>query len=146
MQYHPAFQPWSISSSFARDLDRVFDRERLNSVNKPEVDRKWQPAVDISETKQAFVIDLEIPGVDPKSVEVTQNQNELLVSGNKVKRESEQEQNPVRVERAYGAFERRFKLPERVDIQGIRAKAENGVLTITIPKVAEVQPKKIAVQ
>lgn len=145
MQYS-AFQPWSISSSFARDLDRVFDRERTSNVSKRVPEKDWHPAVDVSESKQAFIIDLEIPGVDPKSVEVTQHQDELIVSGNKAKREPDEGQNSVRVERAFGSFERRFKLPESVDSQGIKAKAENGVLTITIPKAAPVQPKKIAVQ
>ena len=106
----------------------------------------WLPASDIHEEAVQYLIHIDLPGVDPASVEITSEQGVLTVRG---KRELQRPENPEgyrRVERLSGEFQRRFSLPETADAQNIRARYVNGVLEIAIPKLAQVQPRKISVE
>jgi HSP20 family protein len=104
------------------------------------------PAFDVKETKEAYLFKADVPGIQDKDIEVTMTGNRLDVSG---KRDQEKEDKTDRYytyERNYGSFTRSFTLPEGVDVEKLRATLESGVLTITLPKKPEVQPKKIAVK
>ena len=103
-------------------------------------------AFDVKETKDAYLFKADLPGVKDKDLEVTMTGNRLNVSG---KREDEKEEKTDRYytyERNYGSFTRSFTLPDGADVDKLRASLDQGVLTITIPKRPEVQPKKIAVK
>jgi HSP20 family protein len=104
------------------------------------------PAFDVKETKDAYVFKADVPGIQEKDLEVTMTGNRLTVSG---KREAEKEEKSDRYytyERNYGSFTRSFTLPDGVDVDHLRATLEHGVLTMSVPKKPEVQPKKIAVK
>jgi len=89
---------------------------------------------------------VDLPGVDPKAVEITTDQGVLTIRGHREETKREEREGYRRIERTTGDFQRRFSLPESADIQNIKAKSVNGVLEVTIPKLAQVQPQRIAVE
>ena len=105
----------------------------------------WAPAVDIYEQDGNIVLKAELPGVEPKDVDVRVENNVLTLTGerkfdNEVKRD-----NYHRVERAYGTFARSFSLPNSVDATKVQADYKDGVLTIKLPLREEVKPRQIKV-
>jgi len=105
----------------------------------------WAPACDIYEQEGDIVLKAELPGVDPKDVDVRVEQNVLTLRGerkfdNEVKKESYH-----RVERAYGSFSRSFTLPNLVDTDKIKAEFRDGVLRVTLPQHEEAKPKQISI-
>ncbi len=131
--------------SFNRAFDRAFATPWDGATG-----RVWVPALDVIERKDAYLVTLELPGVDPKDVEISFEQNVLTVRGTKTPTTSAaDDQNDVRVyasERVAGAFERSIRLPEFVDGDAISARASNGLLQITIPKARAAQPRKIEIK
>ena len=106
------------------------------------------PAMDVTETPDAFKLTAELPGMTEKDIEVAVSDGTLKLKGEK-KQEKEQKDKDVHMsERAYGMFERRFTLPDNVDADKIEAEFAKGVLTITLPKKPEAKAdeKKIAVK
>jgi HSP20 family protein len=106
----------------------------------------WAPRVDVEEDDKQFVVKADLPGVDPKDVEVSVVENALVLRGQKKEEREEKKKNYHRVERFEGQFYREIPLPRGIDADKVQAKSANGVVTVTIPKKAEAQPKKIAVQ
>jgi HSP20 family protein len=102
--------------------------------------------VDIHEEESQFVLSVDLPGVDPKAVEITSDKGVLTIRGQREDTRREAREGYRRVERINGEFQRRFSLPESADVQSIQAKSSNGVLEVTIPKLAQVQPHRITVQ
>lgn len=104
----------------------------------------WMPAVDISETANAFVVKAELPGVDKDDVSVKIENGILTIRGKK-KAEIEDKKNH-RIECTYGSFVRSFTLPQATKSDSIEAEYKNGILNLTIPKSEEVKPKEIEVK
>ena len=127
-------------SQFQRELSRFFD-ERSDVVTSD-----WAPRVDIKEYDDKFVLDADVPGVDPKDIDITMEDGVLSVRGKRELENVEERKNFRRVERSYGSFYRRFSLPETVDGNNIKAKAKDGVLTVEIPKLEKVQPRRIEIK
>jgi HSP20 family protein len=103
------------------------------------------PAFEVKETKEAFIFKADLPGVDEKDIEVTLTGDRIVVSG---KRESEKREESDRFyayERSFGSFSRAFTLPEGVNGENVQAELKNGVLTLTLAKRPEVQPRRIQV-
>jgi HSP20 family protein len=126
-------------------MNRMFDESfrGASGGSSDELGGAWAPAVDIYEHDGSIVLKAELPGVDPKDVDVRLENNTLTLRGerkvdNEVKQDSYQ-----RVERAYGAFTRSFTLPSVVDQEKIKADYKDGVLKITLPKRDEAKPKQI---
>ena len=106
---------------------------------------EWAPRVDIYEDKEAVRLDADLPGMDPKSVEISIEGDVLTLKGER-KRERKMEGNGFqRTERFFGTFERRFTLPQTVNREKIDASYKDGVLHLTLPKREEVKPKRIQV-
>lgn len=104
------------------------------------------PAADVAENQAAFLISLDMPGHDPKAIEL-QVENDVLTVKSERKWTSPAEGTEVhRTERAYGTFFRSFALPKSVDAGKVEARYENGVLTVTLPKREEARPRTISVQ
>ena len=106
----------------------------------------WVPPVDILEQADGIRIIAEIPGVNPSDVKISVEDNVLTLQGAKQQVAEEQTERVHRYERTYGAFERSFTLPPTVDTSNIKAAYENGVLTITMPKVEKAKPRQIQVE
>jgi len=139
-----------------RDPLNLFDRvhQRLNSLAYSNNDgyrnssyvNSWNHAVDIREEKDKFLIMADIPGVDPKDIEITMEDGVLTVKGERYFKTKNDDETYKRLERSSGSFYRRFSLPDTADGEHIEAKGNNGVLEITIPKHEKVQPRKIEVK
>ena len=129
-------------------FDRAFeDVFATRPVARAGVEREgWVPRVDIRETGDAIVLEAEIPGADRDALKLEVKDGVLTVSGEKRREHTEESEGVFRAERTYGAFSRKFSLPEEVDGDKIEAAYKDGVLTITLPKKPEVAPKRIAVK
>ena len=103
------------------------------------------PPVDIYEDEQGISVKAELPGVDPKDVDVRVENNTLTIKGERKFEKEEKEENFHRIERRYGSFVRSFTLPNTVDTDNVKADFENGVLMIRLSKRAEAKPKQIKV-
>lgn len=143
------YEPWSLLDKFQDELNRLgaFDQfAKENGDNSNVVTSHWRPAVDIREESDRFVIIADVPGVDPKDIEVTMDQGVLTIKGERSSDKEETHEGYRRVERVRGTFYRRFSLPDSADAEHIEAKGKNGVLEITLPKQEKVQPKRISVK
>jgi HSP20 family protein len=106
----------------------------------------WAPALDISERKDAYLVTVELPGVDVDDLEITLEDGLLTIQGERYFAHDSSEQHFHRVERRYGAFRRSITLPAHVMAEGIEALVDNGVLQILVPKMEEATPKRIQVR
>lgn len=104
------------------------------------------PAVDIEETEENIVVKVELPGVDPKDVEVSLRNDVLTIRGEKRQESEQKEGNYHRTERRYGSFTREIRLPMGFDASKIEAKAHNGVLRVCLPKSEKSKPTRIEVK
>jgi len=107
---------------------------------------RWSPALDVAETDQEVVVKADLPGIDPKDISITVSGDVLSIQGEKTHEAEQEGKSYHRIERRYGSFSRQVHLPTAVDTDRIEAKASEGVLTITLPKRPEVQPRKINIQ
>lgn len=140
------YQPWGMLDQFRREMDHMFDLQRNGENGSSVATSDWSPAVDIKETPEAFIIEADIPGVDPKDIEVHMEDGVLSIRGEKHSEKTEEKEGYKRVERSRGSFYRRFSLPDTANADKINAKSKHGVLEITIPKQEKANPRKITVQ
>ncbi len=143
------FEPFRDLVTFQDRLNRIFDDAFRGSRGASEEEwalgGSWAPSVDIYEHEGNLVLKAELPGIDPKDVDVRVENNVLTLSGERkidteVKRESYH-----RVERSYGAFSRSFTLPNVVDTDKIKAEFKEGMLRLVLPKKEEAKPKQISI-
>src|SRR5215216_2340600 len=106
----------------------------------------WAPALDISERKDAYLVTVELPGVEADDLDITMEDGLLTIQGERHFAHDSSEQQFHRVERRYGAFRRAITLPAQVQAEQIEASFENGVLQIVVPKMEEAKPKRIQVR
>lgn len=105
----------------------------------------WVPAVDIAERPDSFVLRADLPGVAPEDIEITLNEQVLTLAGSRGPSTLQNAARPHRSERTSGRFLRRFTLPASIDGDAIEARSAHGTLEITVPKLPEIQPRRIAV-
>jgi HSP20 family protein len=108
--------------------------------------QSFLPAVDVVEQDKAYLLRAELPGVNPNEVDIQVENDVLTLRGERKHENEEQRDGYRRVERSYGSFSRSFVLPKGTNTEAIEARAENGVLTITIPKVAAATARKVEVK
>ena len=142
-------QTRSLSSTLDRmlTLNRAIDQAFNTGWNSES--RVWVPAIDVVETKDAYVLYAELPGVDASQVDIKFEQNVLTLRGTKPSALNADKDGELRVfaaERVSGGFERSLRLPEFVDAEKISADFTNGLLTITVPKAQAAQPRKIEIK
>lgn len=142
-RYYPWAQPNRFQDEIKQVFDRFFGEDDADQSNV--VTSQWTPRVDVKEEDKRFVILADIPGVDPKDIEVSMDKGILTIRGERKAETTEQNGKLTRVERSYGAFYRRFALPDSADADGISAAGKHGVLEIAIPKKAETTPRRISV-
>lgn len=137
------YEPWSLLNQLSREIDRMSGAPERD---EPATVSDWAPAVDIREDKDAYVLHADLPGVDPKDIEVHMENGVLTIRGERKSETKEERENYKRVERVYGTFFRSFTLPDTADSEKISAKQDKGVLEIRIPKQEKVQPRRITVE
>lgn len=137
--------PFSEMSLLQNQMNRLFDSALQGWPGDANGTTVWSPAADIYETTDEFVVNLDLPGVDPKMVDLSVENNVLTIRGQRQFEEKQSKDNFHRIERSYGAFARSFTLSTFVDADKIRASYKNGVLNITLPKAETVKPKRIQI-
>ncbi len=123
-------------------LDRLFDenwRAVRNGANAGSL------ALDVHETDQAYVINAVVPGVSADALSISLHDGVLTISG-EVPQAAHENSRALLLERSYGKFQRSIRLPLPVDASAVEATIENGVLTLTLPKSPEAQPRMIPVK
>ena len=106
----------------------------------------WAPPVDIFEKGDDLVICAELPGLEQDDVDISVENNTLVLRGERKRKTEFVEKDAYRLERTFGAFTRSFTLPRTVDSARISASYKNGVLELTLPKVEQVKPRKIEIK
>ena len=137
------FDPFRDMFRLQDDLANVFeDRPALRTGES----YGWTPPCDIYEDGEAVIVRVELAGVDPKDVSVRFENGVLTLRGDRKLESADKRENYHRIERSYGAFTRSFMVPGTVDAEKIRAESKNGVLSVTLPKKAELKPRPIEVK
>lgn len=105
----------------------------------------WIPALDVEEDDDAFRLHVELPGVAPEDVELTLEDDVLTIAGQRDFYDEREADDFKRIERRYGRFRRAVRLPARVDPDAIQARAEGGMLEVTVPKSEQARPRRIEI-
>jgi HSP20 family protein len=132
------YEPWGLLNRLRRELDQTFESAAH--------DASWTPAVDIHEEAKQFVVRADLPGVKPADIEITADKGVLSLRGQRKFEQKADDGHYSRIERVSGKFVRTFSLPENVQTDAIKAQFKDGVLELTIPKVAKPEPRRIEVQ
>lgn len=106
----------------------------------------FTPSFDIKETPEAYVFEADLPGIRKEDLDINLTGNRLAITGKRDAQNRKEGENYFMQERSYGSFTRTFNLPDGVDGTQVDADLRDGVLTLTLPKVPEVKPKKIEVK
>ncbi len=144
------YDPYSLLNQLQREFDRLgsrdlFSGELAGDDGSDVAVSQWRPAVDIKEEQDRFVITADLPGVDPREIDITMENGVLTLKGERSEEKTEDSEGYKRVERVRGTFFRRFSLPDTADADKIEAHSKNGVLEIVLPKHEKIQPKRITV-
>lgn len=131
-----------LSNLFGRPLSRRFDGGREESLTLPE----WEPLVDISEDDKEYLITAELPEVRKEDVKVTVENGVLVMRGERKFEEEEKGKRYHRIERAYGAFERSFTIPDDADPAKVDAEFHDGLLKVHIAKSESSRPRAIDIK
>jgi HSP20 family protein len=136
--------------SLRGEMDRLFDNflsEPFGALDWPQWGvSKWSPAIDVAEDDKELSVRAELPGIDPKDLDVTVVGNQLVLSGEKRESSETKEKGVYHSETRYGSFRRTVPLPEGVDTEHVDAQYANGVLTLRLPKTATASQKRIEVK
>lgn len=144
-------EPWSVLNQLSNEMNALFD-PRTSSLGTAVGDAStmatsdWAPAVDIREESDRYLIHADVPGVNPKDIEINMENGVLTLKGERKSEQEKEGSGYTRTERVYGTFYRRFSLPNTADPDKVSASSNNGVLEIVIPKQEKMQPRRIEVQ
>ena len=135
------FDPFKELQDIERRLGAVLNTNR--PVQKVEI---FTPAVNEKVDEKGYHLEVDLPGVNKKDIEISVNEGVLTISGERKLERKEEKENYTRIESFFGRFERSFKLPSDADSENIEAKFENGVLKLSIPRRKKPEGKKIEIK
>ncbi len=141
-----ALAPLSGLSTIRKEMDRLFERFLEPEFPELPVFGEFTPTLDVSDTKDAVVVKAEVPGIEPKDIQVELQEQVLTIRGEKKEEKEEKGETYYRRERAYGAFARSVRIPAAVDRNKVNATFKNGVLTVTLPKAPEAKGTAIPIK
>jgi HSP20 family protein len=137
-------QPFRGATTLQEQINRAFG-DVVGRTGEESNLTPWAPSVDIYETENELVVKADLPDVNPQDLDIRVENNILTIRGERKFENKVNEENYLRVERAYGAFSRSFSLANSVKSEAIKADYYDGVLTLSIPKREEAKPKQIKV-
>lgn len=143
MANYVRWNPFREMAAMQSALDRIFEESWRNAYP---TGMNNALAFDVHETDQAYTIVTAIPGINPDNIDIRYHEGTLSIGAEIAKPEIDENTNVLLQERAYGTFGRSVTLPQPVNADNAEANYENGVLTLTLPKVEAVQPKQISVK
>jgi HSP20 family protein len=141
------WDPFRDLVSIQDELNRLFGRTFSGSEDtRPTASGNWMPSMDVFETQDKIVTEIELPGIDPEQVDVSVEDSTLTVTGSREFTDEMKDENVHRVERRYGAFARAITLPQTADTEHVEARFDKGVLRVEVPKVERAKPKRIEIK
>ena len=135
---------WDAFRDFANlqhEMNRIFDVRRSPEATLA----RYAPPVDVFEDAEGVTVTADLPGLDPKDVDVKVEDGTLSITGERKLEKEDRRDSYHRVERSYGTFVRSFSLPPTVDVEKIKAEHKNGVLRVFLPRREETKPRKVKV-
>ncbi len=141
------FRPSSAvrrSTGFGSDWNRLFD-EAFGLFGNGLTWTAWTPAADLYETPDEFVLEMGLPGFDHDNIELTVERGILTVSGQRPRKEEDENLTYHVREHTYDRFTRSFALPASVNADDVKAEFDNGMLIVRLPKLAEARPRRIQI-
>jgi HSP20 family protein len=141
------WNPWREMPILHNRINRMFDDPffSLGRLSDEDSLGMWNPAVDLYEKDDQFIIKAELPGVNKDDIKVDLKDRVLTLSGERTYENEVKEENYYRRERSYGKFQRAFTLPADVDSEKIKAEFKDGVLQIEVPKPEDRKAKQVTV-
>ncbi len=140
------WRPFGELSSLRREMDRLWENFFVERPLGKIWEREWAPSLDMSETKDNFVVKAEVPGIDAKHIDISLTGDVLTIRGEKRQEKEEKEEDYHLVERTYGSFSRSVRLPAEVESNKIKASYKNGILAITLPKSEKAKAKEVKIK
>lgn len=140
------WRPFRELERMRREMDKVWDSFFERRPTRVEEVAEWLPTLDVSETKDEYMVKAELPGIDPKDIDISLTNDLLTIKGEKKQEKEEKEENYHVIERTYGSFTRSVRLPGQVQSDKINANFKNGVLKVTLPKTEEAKKKEIKIK
>jgi HSP20 family protein len=142
----PAFPGGILSTQ--REINRMFDSFFREGAREDDglASCAWTPAVDLVDQDNAFVVKMEVPGVERGDVKITVENGMLTVRGEKKQQKESKEKRFHRTERTFGSFQRSFSLPGSVNTDRVEAALQDGILTVTLPKAEGARTREIDVK
>ena len=140
------WDPFREVSNLQASINKLFeDNFRLRNSEQGGLVQGWMFPVDIQETAEDVVIKAEIPGLNREDIKISFADNRLTIRGERRNEAREEGVRYLRVERSYGTFSRTFALDIPVKPDEIKARYQDGVLEITLPKQDDVKPREISI-
>ena len=140
----PAYgNAWRWSWDPLRTLGDYLSADHEPGAEASAVD--FTPRFDVRESKGEYILSADLPGVKPEAVDIALERNRLKISGRREVQRKEESDKSFLSEISYGSFSRQFTLPDGVDGGQVHASLRDGILTVTVPKKPESQPRTIPV-
>jgi HSP20 family protein len=143
--------PWrrgigGVLEPFRQEMEGLFERFFGVAPEGGGEVQAWAPRIDVEEGDKEIVVKADLPGVDPKDVDISVSGGSLVLRGEKKEEREDKKKNYHKVERFVGRFYREIGLPPGTDPEKITATSAKGVITITIPKAPQAQARKVPVK
>jgi len=128
------------------EMDRLWDSFFEKGTLRGEEGGEWLPSLDVAETRNEIVVKAEVPGLEPKDIDISLSDDLLTIKGEKKQEREEKEENYHLVERSYGSFARSIRLPNEVQSDKINASYKNGVLKVVLQKSEGAKKKEVKIK
>ena len=136
------WQPFTSIETIRQELDKAFDQRAATRDNS---EATWMPAVELVDAGDNFVLKAQLPGIDPKDVDVQVTREAISISGERRYENTDEKSGYVRSEFRYGKFHRVLPLPTHIQNDSVQAEYKEGILTLTLPKVTEARNKVVKI-
>lgn len=136
------WQPFTEIETIREQLDKVFDQRAATRDNS---EAAWMPALELADAGDNFVLKAQLPGIDPKDIDVQVTPEAISISGERRYQNTEEKSAYVRSEFRYGKFHRTLPLPAHIQNDSVQAEYKDGILTLTLPKVAKARNKVVKI-
>lgn len=123
-------EPTTLWRGLHHDMDNILSL----AANHTEETQDWMPSMDVIEEDHQYVLRADVPGIDPKEIEILFEDGTLLLKGERTSQTEQEQKGYRRIERRYGSFQRSFRLPDSIDADNITASSHHGVLEVRVPK------------
>ena len=140
------FQPFREMDDLQRQMNRLFDDMLTPVTRENGIGLSFSPPAEFDETDEAYLLKLELPGMEPENINVEVTADSVLVSGERTSELHTEKQGSTRSEFRYGKFERSLPLPGRINHQAVVGDYKNGVRHLTLPKAKEEKDKVVKIK